>query len=209
MKSLALLLFASSAFGASIVTDPNIAENNLKKSQQIISTIYEAYESYKAKDNNNCIGKLVSLNLTMSKSSTRKIQKNSTADSLVLLNNELERWAYFRSVDLGYLRNIEAGIIFKNENSELLLEQLSNELLRQGKKLKSINNDGDVYTFEDNAVVWIEDDRWKNKTYTKMTSLYTYTISVYDNYLDIQIEEVVPKKILTDDEMSDNGIAKL
>ncbi|MEM6830563.1 MAG: hypothetical protein AAF551_08590, partial [Bacteroidota bacterium] len=137
MKSLALLLFASSVFGASIDSDPNANAEELKKSHQIIHTIYDAYESYKAKDNNTCVNKLASLELSVTKSVTKDIPKNSTADSLVMVNNEKERWVYFRSVDLGYLRNIDAGIIFKYDENEQLLAQLSAQFVREGKQLKS------------------------------------------------------------------------
>lgn len=208
MKSSALFILISFTIASTSVYANGTGE---PKSHQIIDSIYDAFVEFKQNNQQATIAKLEALDFKVSKSSSTSIPKQAILDSLVLANNTKERWAYFRSLDLGYLKTIEAGFTLRHERSSELLIHLTRALQENGKTLAhtSENLSGASIVFKDAKEVWIEDDRFKISTYSKLSTLYTYTITQFDEYLDFQISETIPKKILTETEIENMALAGL
>ena len=156
----------------------------------IASSLLSAIHDYKYEQKNQCIAILRNkLGFELVKDVTHNVPKNCTVDSLVVGNDEMYRWAYFKSVDLEYLKDVEAMITLKIDQSDEVAESLARMLMQEGFDITSESNG--TYVFKDTMGGYVIDNRFKVKTKSRIPSRYSYSIQVMENYLILDVKEVV------------------
>ncbi|WP_425391495.1 hypothetical protein [Ekhidna sp.] len=210
MKALLTFLFAITfSVQAFSKTDPdNNGNKHVYEAQRIALKLHQVYNHYKNKDIEACKEGMQQLSFELTKNIEIKVQTNATVDSLVFENNEMLRWAYYKSVDLGYIRDVEATIAIKHPKSKLILEELA-QLIKSKHSVTNREEESDWETIKlsDPIGADIIDDRFKIYTVTKIASLYTYEISANGDYLMLNMKESVPKIKATINYTSSNGVA--
>lgn len=160
-----------------------------------IETLLNAYTDYKQNDLMSCSDKLERIGFSASKSSNAVIPKNIRIDTLIFEDEAASKWAFFRSVDLGYLKNVSGFVTLKCENADYFLETLVGKLGNSNihMSIQTLESQRKV-VLKDTRSFIVFDNRWEEKVSSKFPSFYTYTITVLDDYVDIEFEEIVPKE---------------
>lgn len=165
--------------------------------------IYESFTHYKSSQLEACKGPIKSMALETLKQVSHNLDKDCIADSLILGNNELHRWVIFKSIDLGYIRNVEMMLTWKAEQPSDIVSSLKQILLEEERVI--FIEKPDQLVFKDTKGCVLIDDRYEKPTKTTILSLYTYDIRVLDGYLILSFKESIPRKI----ELSSKIITKI
>ncbi|WP_350109826.1 hypothetical protein, partial [Fulvivirga sp.] len=104
-------------------------------SQKLATDIYQAFQFYKAKNYDKCRSLMQNQKLSVAKNVFHHVSKSTTVDSLIFKNEEGEFWAYLKSVDLNYLRDIEAVFAMQVEDTDGLLKAFGQVLKSDQKDL--------------------------------------------------------------------------
>lgn len=104
----------------------------------IAISLHIAFYSYKNEERSACVSELTEkLSFELVKDVTHKVPKNCEVDSLIVGNDELQRWGYFKSVDLGYIKDVEIMIAMKTSQSHEIAGALADVLQSDGLTLIS------------------------------------------------------------------------
>lgn len=183
---LLLVMYSSANAGG----DPIQKKYTKEEVTTIATSLLNAIHDYKYEQRNQCIAALKDkLGFELVKDVTHNVPKNCTVDSLVVGNDQLFRWAYFKSVDLEYLKDVEALITLKIEQSDEVAEALAGMLKQDG--LDMISKSNESYVFKDTLGGYVIDNRFKIETKSRIDSRYSYTIQVMEDYLILDVKEVV------------------
>jgi len=121
-----LLVMYSSANASG---DPIQKKYTKEEVTTIATSLLNAIHNYKYEQRAECITALRDeLGFELVKDVTHNVPKNCTVDSLVVGNDQLFRWAYFKSVDLEYLKDVEAMITLKIDQSDEVADALAHML---------------------------------------------------------------------------------
>lgn len=166
-------------------------ERDHSNSQKLATDIYKAYQFYKDNDIEACKSLMENLNVKTVKTVIHKVSKSATVDSLVFENNEDMFWAYLKSVDLNYLRDIEAVFAIKADDAESLFEAFK-ELLRLDQKelLTETNNE---IQYKNGQGGYVIDQRFKTPSKHFISTLYDFKLTKLDGYVIFELKETVPE----------------
>lgn len=119
-------------------------------------------------------------------------------DSLYMTNTTDNSWVLFKSVDLGYLKDLEMVYAIETQNVHKEINHIISEVTSKYPESQVITDEvsGSVtiqYVTED---LWIVDDRWKQASYTPINTLFTYRITDYGNALLVELTETIPQKMI-------------
>ena len=193
MRHLSVGLIAVFIWSGSLATTPK--NENLKSERTFLSSsLVDFSEYFKNKDFHQAKTIANHLNLQLIKEVKKDISKNCVLDSLVFQNENLGIWTSFKSVDLGYLSNMESFMVIRTEHCQLLAEQIRNELLKRGKR-EQVYETNSIQFMDTSGAIAI-DDRFKLVTYQEIKSLYKYSISIQEDFLIFQITETIPARVL-------------
>ncbi|MBV6641729.1 MAG: hypothetical protein KI791_13485 [Cyclobacteriaceae bacterium] len=192
MKKLipAILLFALSL---NVFSETPEKQTRAEMQAQLLAEqIYQTYSGFRT--DNIEISKEIShsLGLELTKEVSYKIQKGCMIDSLVLANDEEQRWMTYKATDIQYVKNIEVMFVMKSDEAYSIATHLRQILAQKGKHL--VKDDHQETVFKDNTGCVLIDDRFKEVTKTEVYSLYNYEIKVLDEYLMIDFKETLPRK---------------
>ncbi|NJN27543.1 MAG: hypothetical protein HC819_16990 [Cyclobacteriaceae bacterium] len=177
---------------------PNSSEDvMLNHEMDMVNAVFTAYKDYKYNDHESFTSKLQKNGFALSKSIQETTQRNVTIDTLVFENSESFCHVFVRSIDLDYIKNISGSVILKSERPAYLAKKFTDKL-KESNMLVSIeyNEQQTKYTIKDNTSFIVFDDRWKEEVSTEFSSLYTCNVEVIGSYVDISIEEIVPKRYM-------------
>lgn len=193
--SLFITLFLTIQLATAAKTDPE--KSNEVSSTEVAQKLFKVFNSYKAKDVEACKAIMSQLSFALTKEMVKSTSRSSTIDSLVFENADLMRWAYYKSVDLDYIRDVEAVIVLKHDNSAAIVDQLKALLRRSGAEVSSEENQGQ-YTVRliDSEGAEVIDDRFMQNSVSVVSSLYQYEISSDGEYVIIDLKEAVPKTVI-------------
>lgn len=114
-------------------------------------------------------------------------------DTLVFQNNDENHWAFFRIVDLEYIRVINGFILYESDQNTILPDGLFNIDQENSPAVYKTNSQEQVtIEIRDHTETIVIDRRWKTPTETLFNSLYAYVITMENGFVHYQIEEVVP-----------------
>ncbi|QSE98822.1 hypothetical protein [Fulvivirga lutea] len=165
-------------------------ENKPSDSQKLATDIFHAYQLYKAKDYDKCKSLMQNQELNIVKDVLHKVSMSTAVDSLIFENQEANFWAYLKSVDLNYLRDIEAVFAVQVEDTDGLLKAFS-QLLKSDQKdlIKETSNE---IHFKNSSGGYVVDQRFKNPSKSYISNLYEYKLIKLDGYVIFELKESVP-----------------
>ncbi|MEQ9467975.1 MAG: hypothetical protein RLN88_11225 [Ekhidna sp.] len=175
----------------------------------LAKSLLSVLETYKNEQRDQCIFELTqNLGFELVKDVTHEVPKNCTVDSLVVGNDQLSRWAYFKTVDLEYLKDVEAVITLKTTESKELAKSLADILMREGFDLSQPT--ATLYEFKDQQGGHVIDSRFCVPTRSHIRTRYHYQIEVLDDYLIFDVREVLSDNWVTDamEDMEQSRLAK-
>lgn len=177
------------------------ADEKEKRSMETAHFIVEAYKDYLQSKRQAIEVLTKDLKFDVSKSLAYHVQKNCSVDSLVITNDRLGRWGYLKSVDLAYLKDVEAVFTIKSDESQQLAQALKELFIADKREL--IEHTTKEITFRDTKGGYVVDTRFKKPTKSKIATRYHYRISVMENYLILEMKEVVsPNYVDSSEEMT-------
>jgi len=186
----AILLFV---IGFSGISDTPGKKTTAEIQAKILAEqIYHTYSGFRT--DNIEISKEIShsLGLELTKEVSYKIPKGCTIDSLVMSNNDEQKWITYKATDIQYVKNIEVLFVMKSDEAYTIASHLRQILSEKGKHL--IKDDVEETLFKDNTGCVLIDDRFQEVTKTEIFSLYNYQIKILDDYLMLDFKEVLPRK---------------
>lgn len=196
-----ILFLASICSFAGTKTDPqakNADKENERLAASMADALLTALTNYKNEHKSHCINKLEGeLSFELLKDVTHDVPKDVTVDSLVFGNEQLSRWGYFKTIDLNYIKDVEALVTIKSSLSLMIAQHLANILQEDGLNLIE-RGSGTLYEFVDQQGGYVIDGRFRKPTESHIQSKYHYKIEVLDDYLILDIKEVVSNNWLTD-----------
>ncbi|MEQ8243250.1 hypothetical protein [Fulvivirga sp.] len=166
-------------------------EREHPNSQKLATDIYMAYQFYKDKDIEACKSVMEDLNLKTVKSVIHKVSKSTAVDSLVFENNQDMFWAYLKSVDLNYLRDIEAVFAIRVEDAQGLLMAFS-ELLKADLKEIMTETTNEIH-YKNSQGGYVIDTRFRTPSKSYISNLYDYKLILLDEYVIFEFKETVPE----------------
>ena len=190
--ALCLTLFVFIQAFASDVTKNPASDKEAQYMAQVIIELYTSCTQGSIEDNKQAADLL---GLEISKKVQHLVQPNALVDSTIYENNQLQRWATMKRVDLQYLQSVEFMITIKYENAGLLAQEIRSILKNQGKMEKR-SNDQNIIQFIDRDGAMIVDNRFVKNKISEIKQLYTYKIEVMEDYLMIDINEVFPEQVI-------------
>ncbi|WP_370086955.1 hypothetical protein [Ekhidna sp.] len=200
MKALVTILLVLGITSSLFATD-NVPTKR-KNIEGLAMKIIESFNYYKQRDENSCKALMKQMGFSLSKEEVNDVPKTSLVASLVYDNSSDSKWAYYKMVDLDYIRDVEATISFKHSDSQLIFEALK-ELLSNTHHLEY---EGDMMgmktiKFVDHEGAVVIDDRFQQESASKEASLYQYQISTDGEYVFIDLKETVPRKVFVANEI--------
>lgn len=190
--ALCLTLFVFIQAFASDVTKNPASDKEAQYMAQVIIELYTSCTQGSIEDNKQAADLL---GLEISKKVQHLVQPNALVDSTIYENNQLQRWATMKRVDLQYLQSVEFMITIKYENAGLLAQEIRSILKNQGKMEKR-SDDQNIIQFIDRDGAMIVDNRFVKNKISEIKQLYTYKIEVMEDYLMIDINEVFPEQVI-------------
>ncbi|WP_462249701.1 hypothetical protein [Ekhidna sp.] len=194
MKTIAILLISL----ISLNQEKLDQKKEVSAEEEIAAKIVDAFRSYKDKDIESCKTIMEDLSFVLTKEMKRPISGKSTIDSLIFENSEILRWAYYKTVDLDYLRNVEVMVALKHAKSDEIATILTKKLINQKTDVVTENT-----LFGQKKIEIIEavgadviDDRFVAKPVSNISSLYQYQIVSDGEYVFAILKETVPKRTL-------------
>lgn len=188
MKFLAILFLSTTGF-FSEVNEKNSPDES--KATLVVS-VHQAYHHFLQNAYEACVRSLSSKKLQLVKEVNHYVPKDATVDSLVFENDSLKIWGYFKSVDLGYLRNVEMVFAFETTNPRETCLQLIGLLEGEGKKITS-RKENEI-RFKDQQAGYIIDERFEQPSRSFTEGLYDFTITTIERFVVIEFTEAVPAK---------------
>lgn len=167
------------------------------RSSGFSSNMMAAYSLLKVKNTNSFVHEMEFNGFSLRKENQELVEGQALIDTLAFENVEEERWAFFRTVDLGYIRTINGFITFKDSDTESFIQELIASVNRGNVNItRSESGNEVVVVISDQNKYVVVDRRWTEPTYTEFNSLFTYKVTTFaDGYIDISFEEVVPENV--------------
>ena len=175
-----------------------------KEAAQIAYAIVQAYTDYSESKENLDHTWIKDLDFEVVKSVVHHVPKNCEVDSLVIANEDLNRWAYFKSVDLKYLRNVEFLFVMKSKHSEHIFNEL--ESFFSANDYEKVNHSTTEVEFKDSKGAYILDDRFQKPVKSKIRSRYNYKLSLLEDYVILDFKEVVSSNYFEDEDSIDEKL---
>ena len=180
-----------------IISHVNYAK--VKTKDSLLNTIFSAFNDYKNGDISTCSSKLEGAGLSRVKLTGSNISDNFKIDTLYYEDTSAMKWVFFRTVDLGYLKNVFGSVTVTTENGHELAKLIVERLQRTNFHLTVVHSEEqNKIVVRDDRRFTVIDDRWSESVKNVFNSFYTYTIYIYDGMVDISVEEIVPKNYQVD-----------
>ncbi|WP_109831319.1 hypothetical protein [Reichenbachiella versicolor] len=176
--------------------------DNGKKGQELM----EVYKLFKKAESEDLISGMLDLDFELAKKNTTYVPKGCNIDTMYFQNDKLNRWALFRSVDLGYLKDLDVTIAMEVSNADQnILEFISNVAEEFPDITIESQMEANTYVIKNlQKDLWVVDDRWTVETYTPIDNLFTYKLSDLGDYLLIEMTETVPRKTIRKKDVKQN-----
>lgn len=203
MKSVMTIIFLMGAWKMAACDAITTGTEPDESGRAVAQQIFDAYEFYKEKDLNSCKEVMEQLSFQKTKEVVKQIESSCTLDSMIFENPDLGQWAYYKSVDLQYLRTLEAVIVVKHDQNLEIFEHLQYLLRLDGNvEMATCQEYGKNAKFSDPIGAYVMDERFIGKPVTRIPSLYDHELSIQGDYLIVSFTEVVPDTMTNDLKLS-------
>lgn len=162
------------------------------------AALLKTYGEFKLDNEHNVIDMLTANDFELLKHSTTQVPTNCQIDSIYFSNSLRTNWALFRTVDLGYLKDIEMTLAISTDNvSQKINDMIKLISEKYPKAMVKKDPATGTYTIEYRLKdTWVVDDRWQNESYSPLNKVFTYRLTDFGSALLVEMNETVPKKTI-------------
>lgn len=160
--------------------------------------LLKSFQEFKRDSRDQLIELMSAQDLQLIKESTTDVPVSTEIDSVYFTNSAQTQWALFRSVDLGYLKDVEITVAYETDNVSKSMKEIIHLVSKQypSAEVKKDKATGS-YTIEYKATdTWIVDDRWIKKTYNRLKTVFSYRLTDFGGVLIVEMNETMPRKTI-------------
>lgn len=160
--------------------------------------LLKSYQEFKQNSKSNLIELMSAQDLELIKESTTDVPTSCQIDSVYFASTQQNKWALFKSVDLGYLKDVEITVAFETEDVSQSMQDIINTVSTkypnvEVKKEKETGSYIIEYKAKD---TWIVDDRWVKEAYSPLKTVFTYRLTDFGGMLVVEMNETIAKKTI-------------